>query len=78
MGCITGETYDTAAGYYTPTDTATEFPIMDCIIDGAITKKTVTVTNLNANNFANYIYSTIPTVSSWKATATLYHGNKNQ
>lgn len=78
VGCITGETYDTAAGYYTPTDTATEFPIMDCIIDGAITKKTVTVTNLNANNFANYIYSTIPTVASWKATATLYHGNKNQ
>ena len=78
VGCIIGTTYDTAASYYTPTNTATEFPVMNCIVDGAIKNKLITVTNLNANNFANYIYSATPTVASWKATATLYHGNKNQ
>ena len=78
VGCIIGEKYATAAGYYTPTNTATEFPVMNCIVDGAIRNKLMKVTDLNANNFASYIYADTPTVASWKATATLYHGNKNQ
>ena len=75
-GIATGSLYATAETKYTPTNAATDFPVIGCTIKGgSIVKLGASVPAITAENFHNYIYGDVPAVATWTATETLYHGN---
>ena len=75
VGLVCACDYERFGGVSTTPVNDTDFPIMNCKVDGAITKAGAEITDVTSDNFFDYVYGDTPSVASWTAAETLYHGN---
>ncbi len=79
VGIVTGSTWAQASVNYTPV-AETDYPIIGCKVDGAITRSGKDLADVTIDNFFEVTYADTPSVDSWVPVVgddgvIRYHGN---